>query len=633
MTRALKTIAAFLPAVIIMSTAVSARGQVTPPVISVTPSKATIAPDGSTTVALVWSTNMVAMGVRSDVGLFKDPGGGTLGTDNTSFISPPDCINGCTFNESLKVPASVIAEAGMRGYQKIRYVRKWDFFLGPAPGPTTKLTVELDIAGAPRQVTVTPPKAVAGFGLDTRLALRWRVLLSPTDGSVLVRSQEGLFLDRRDRPLGPPVKVPLSKRDPDRVTLEEALTVPAEVVATAVSRSLKGFRYVRIFTVGSAQLQGELYLELGGGVDSVSVSPSRIRAAAGRDSFSRVTWTVGARPDAGAAKSLRSRAVPSGGLDVASGEGVFRTFDGEVLGAVGTDLRLTLTGPSASVAENVRTPGGIVTKALQRGQNRFLYTRTFSDGYGTASGDLVIDVSGRIGGQFSIDRVSLAFSDGSLVKVLNPDEKEHAVATVTFTGTGTFKGRWEIARPTSTAGRLTFVNKRYITMNLSGASGVLAGGGGHKVEITSPVLETDMSGQYVIRLVITDPDVGGETVALAYQVNLPSVGAIPIGPDAVPEIGILLPRGKPEVTQGTTFAWEGVAGSVAYLLEFYDGPKVAMSRRVSGQVVPDDSTELTLSQVTMENLSPGTNYWWRVVALGPGGGVLGASVMAPVHTP
>jgi hypothetical protein len=633
MKSALRTIAAFLPAVIILTAAVSAQGQAIPPTMSVTPTKATIAPDGSTTVPLVWSTNFTAMGVKSSQGRFKDPAGGTLATNNTSFLSPADCINGCTFNESLQVPGSVIADAGKRGYQKIRYVRTWNFFMGPTPGPTIKVTVELDISGAPRQVTVTPSRAIAGFGLDTNLRLRWRVLLSPTDGSVLVRSEEGVFMDRRDRPLGPAVKVPLSKRDPDRVTFEENLTVPSEVVAKAVSRNLKGFRYVRFFTVGSAQLMGELELSLGSGVDSVSVSPSRIRASTGRDTFSRVTWTVGARPDAQGAKSLRSKAVPAGGLDVVSGEGVFHTYDGQVLGTGRSDLRLTLTGPSASVVENVKTTGEIVRKALQRGQNRFLYTRTFSDGYGTASGDLIIDVSGRIGGQFAVDRVSLAFSDGSLVKVLNPDEVEHAVATLTFTGTGIFVARWEIARPTSTAGRLTFVNKRNITMNLSGASGMLSRGGGRRVELTSPALETDMSGQYAIRLVITSPDVGGETVTLLYQVNPPTVGAIPIGPGAVPEIGILLPRGRTPVTPGTPFAWEGLAGSTAYLVEFYDGPKVLMARRVSGQVVPADNSTLALSQMTMDNLAPGMNYWWRVIALGPGGGILGASMMTPVHTP
>jgi hypothetical protein len=42
---------------------------------------------------------------------------------------------------------------------------------------------------------------------------------------------------------------------------------------------------------------------------------------------------------------------------------------------------------------------------------------------------------------------------------------------------------------------------------------------------------------------------------------------------------------------------------------------------------------LALSQMTMENLAPGMNYWWRVIALGPGGGILGASMMTPVHTP
>jgi len=25
--------------------------------------------------------------------------------------------------------------------------------------------------------------------------------------------------------------------------------------------------------------------------------------------------------------------------------------------------------------------------------------------------------------------------------------------------------------------------------------------------------------------------------------------------------------------------------------------------------------------------------WWRVIALGPGGGILGARMMTPVHTP
>jgi hypothetical protein len=529
------------------------------------------------------------------------------------------------------VPRDVIEKATAAGYQQIRYVRAFDALAG---GERESAFVTLNIQGAPREITVSPKRAGVGYGLETILPLQWTLRLSPSDGNVLVRSEEGMFLDKRGRRIGRSVSTLLSRKDSDKVVFQESLTIPAEVVSDAAGRGFSSFVYVRAFTVGGASLEGEVVLNIDSGIDTVSVSPARVKANVGRDSVATVRWKVITRSGPVLSKAARKGSRKAGGLTVSSGQGLFRTLSGEIIGKNRKGLATTMSGGKAEISERVIIPKSVVDAAAARRQSRFLYTREYSDGFGSAAGDLVIDLAGRIGGEFAIDRLSLTFQDNSLVKVVNSDEELTAIAEITFTGSGLLIGRWLIAEPPSTAGRRFdggVVSEREIFTILRHV--VLPLAGQRKVRISSPKLPTGISGLYAVRFRIERPGVGDEAPTLIYEVNPFSVGMIPMGPEGPSGIRIISPRGRTGLAPGVTFSWERIPGSIAYQLEVFDGPEPPQSVRVTGQVVPGDLTELTLSHLAGEDLTAGASYWWRVVAFGPGGGVTGVSRLLPINAP
>jgi hypothetical protein len=449
------------------------------------------------------------------------------------------------------------------------------------------------------------------------------VLLGPSDGRVSVTSQEGLFLDRRGRPLGGPMTTVLTGRDRNRVIFREDLLIPAATVVAAAQRG-PSFSFSRTFAVGAAVLTGEVVLTIEGGIEAVTVLPPRATAQVGRDSTARVRWRIAARTEPVLPRSLRGGTRKAGGLAVDSPRGVFRTESGEILGQGGGRLGATISDSAAEIAETVRVPQAVSDAAVARRQGRIFYTREFSDGFSSASGRLIIDLTGRIGGEFTIDRLALSFHDGSQVKVAGLNDEVKAEAEITFFGSGLLRGRWLIAEPTSSAGALSFRTLKYVTRHLAGQ---------RRVRIVSPELPTDISGAYAVRFSIERPDVGEATPTIVYQVAPAATALIPMGPRGPAEIRVLAPGRGTELEPGTAFSWEPVPGSIAYQLEVFDGPVLPGAVRLTGQVVPGDVTELSFSSLAGEDLAPGASYWWRVLAFGAGGGVTGASRMLPIRTP
>ena len=54
---------------------------------------------------------------------------------------------------------------------------------------------------------------------------------------------------------------------------------------------------------------------------------------------------------------------------------------------------------------------------------------------------------------------------------------------------------------------------------------------------------------------------------------------------------------------------------------------------ITGTIVPGEQTSVSLSMLTQGHLRPGQSYFWRVIAIGDGGVILGESPVREVRVP
>ena len=99
------------------------------------------------------------------------------------------------------------------------------------------------------------------------------------------------------------------------------------------------------------------------------------------------------------------------------------------------------------------------------------------------------------------------------------------------------------------------------------------------------------------------------------------------------EISLGVPPPLARLSPGLSFTWKTVAGTRNYLLEFYEVPNPEGQEPAAGMVLPGSANRAALSLATERNFQPGRTYWWRVVALGPDGALLGQSALRELLTP
>ena len=109
-----------------------------------------------------------------------------------------------------------------------------------------------------------------------------------------------------------------------------------------------------------------------------------------------------------------------------------------------------------------------------------------------------------------IHKVNLKFEDHSKVHIAAQNEELHIVAEVYFEGSGLLQAEWEVATPTSTAGKAQFTR-------LSILSEIL--GLGKVLQIKSPPLPTLITGSYLVRFRVIDPKSKLEPVTIGYSVG------------------------------------------------------------------------------------------------------------------
>ncbi len=347
-------------------------------------------------------------------------------------------------------------------------------------------------------------------------------------------------------------------------------------------------------------------------VTGVSTAPTVRNVALGQAASVPLVWSVSL---AGVGAGIR----PS----VSSPGGTFRagSVTGPVLGTVPRTLSRAVSGPVAALSfrETVLVPARVTKQAHRLGADRIFYVRTFDDGAGSASGAIQLPITGSGATPLTVSRVALSFASGSVLEVVRPGAPVRVRARLMTTGSGLLRAVWELADPSSTAGKPVFrpvhTVRRY-----------LAGSGEHVLD--SPLLPSRRAGSYLVRLRLTDPAPGFALPQLRYFVNAGSArGMSPLQVSA--------PAPGARLGPATRFRWRPVRGAQAYLLELLPAApaRTEAPAVVAGAVIPAGQHELELSPATRQRLVPGRRYRWRVRAIGADGRTLAESAPRELEVP
>lgn len=234
-----------------------------------------------------------------------------------------------------------------------------------------------------------------------------------------------------------------------------------------------------------------------GAITQINTSPSNANLPLGQSSAVRLTWSV--------VSNL------AGNVTISSSQGTFLTPGGKVLGKVDKVLTRPLSGPAPKTArfsESLRVPTKVIYQAHKQGFNKFIYRRRFTDGT-AASGEINFYVTSPRAASFGITRLALLFDDQTPLRIVEQNASFKARAEITFAGSGLLKAVWEIAAPTSTAGQANFRPLKMLRQYMPGDT----------VTLASPLLPTDISGIYLIRLRISQPETAFELPVIRYSVG------------------------------------------------------------------------------------------------------------------
>jgi hypothetical protein len=226
-------------------------------------------------------------------------------------------------------------------------------------------------------------------------------------------------------------------------------------------------------------------------------------------------------------------------------------------------------------------------------------------------------------GEVAVQRMDLVFEAGVRIAVVERGKPLEARVSIATSGSGTLRGRWELADPgSSTDGFFRVLGLVRVPVS-----------GGRAATVSSPALPTHTTGRHVLRFCVEEAAAepcanSGAVVQTFYEV--------------VPGSPHVAMRGTTPNNQaigaGGVFRWPAVDGAVTYQLQIFrtgarpPGEEPADSPDdpvfVTGALVPGAVSETALSPLLRARLQPGQAYLWRVTAHDADGQLLGRSELA-----
>jgi len=284
-------------------------------------------------------------------------------------------------------------------------------------------------------------------------------------------------------------------------------------------------------------------------VTAAQVSPPQANVAVNRAARVAVRWTL--TTDAG--PFVRSgQAV----LEDATGN-VYMTMPRLLSAAAPNAGPVPPAGTPASetvrIPETLGIPASALARALNNGVSRLFYRRDFEDGTGASLRvALVVHLTGAGAAGFAVNYVDLRFDDTSVRRLVKPEARLRARATIRFTGSGQLRAVWEVADPASASGTPVFRPLRVVRHPLFG---------GQAARLDSPPLPTARSGLHLLRLRLIEPVMPEDPLVVQYYVSREDDhGLVPIE--------VLAPPKADHLGLGSAFRWRAVPGAAVYRLEF-----------------------------------------------------------------
>ncbi len=282
---------------------------------------------------------------------------------------------------------------------------------------------------------------------------------------------------------------------------------------------------------------------------------------------------------------------------------------------------------SVTIASDIAKAGNIAT-----------IERTFDDTEMYATGTARLIVAGA-SGELAINRIELSFNNGAKTKVVGQNSDLRAVAELTFQAKGLLQAEWRLIGSGSRSSRLS--------RRLSIVRRQLSSSGNGTVRLVSPPLPTGISGLQEVGLFITDPDLSFDEPVLRYYVNPTATSSLS---QMIPLKALRPQKGVP-LNRETLFDWHPVEGAAAYQVELFDvdnapaspanmntsslivDPFDTRETLVAGKIVPGNQTSLSLSNFSIQHVTHGRIYMWRIRAIGQDGTVIGQSTLQEIVYP
>ncbi|WP_179188787.1 hypothetical protein [Kiloniella majae] len=345
-------------------------------------------------------------------------------------------------------------------------------------------------------------------------------------------------------------------------------------------------------------------------VTSVTVTPQRANVNVKGASALSLSWNV-----------TRFEPTALTTVPVSSTNAVLQINGSTVANLGGTLLKQSSLAAAQSetlrFSEVLSISPALARKIAEAPAGSVLISRTFTDTQTTGLARLSVFAGTGQGGALSINRIDLRFDNDARTDVIAKGDTRRAIAEINFRSSGLLKGEWRIIDPSaslgSARGRILQVVRQQIVSSGQG-----------RTRIVSPALPTAKNGLYLLTFSVEDADGITELPVLRYFVLEGTTNRLE------DNLTTLSPGNGARVSQDTVFSWENVPGALAYQVEIFNP---GHSKVVSGKVVSAKDLKLKLSAFSLDNLTSGESYDWRLRAFDKEGRVIGSSPRQLIYMP